>query len=359
MNDDVKQLAERFKLNQVQQIEADPQLLTLRYSPDGKFLVAAGYDARVRRWDATKDELPELAPIVGHQGWAQAICFSADSSTVFTGDSWGQLRASTLGEAEPKTKWQHDAAHASWLRDAAMSPDGKSLATCGADHVVRIWSAEDGKKQWELRGENDDLYVVCFSPDGQQVLAGDRLGKVYVWNLATQQVARTFDASVLYKLDRIQDVGGVRTIAFDKSGTWLAIGGMKPKNGATIQGVPALLLFDWKSGELKHTHEIGGTNDCDLMGVHLHDDGFFVAVANGGPGAGKIVLQRYGDEQPFITDTRYANVQSLAWHPSGKRFAISGTNNGSNGNGRSLDKDGKYPGNRSPITVFAVDELAS
>ncbi len=354
MNEEMKALAERFKLVEKKAIDADPQVLTLRFSPDGARLVAAGYDGRVRRWDATAGDLPELAALAGHNGWAQAIAFSPDSATVFTGDSWGELRAWPLADAEPQPKWRIEKAHEGWLRDAAMNNDGSLLATCGADKTVRLWNPADGAKKFEIRGENDDLYVVCFSPDGQHVLAGDRRGFVWQWEVATQKLVRKFDAAVLYKLDRIQDVGGVRSLAFSHDGAQLAVGGMKPKNGATIQGVPALLLFDFASGELKETYDLGGQNDCDLMGVHLHAEGFFIAITNGGPGQGKIVLQRLADKEPFLSHTKIANVQSLTISPDGKRLAVSGTNNGSNGNGRNLDKDGKYPGNRSPIHVFAL-----
>ena len=65
-------------------------------------------------------------------------------------------------------------------------------------------------------------------------------------------------------------------------------------------------------------------------------------------------MQKIGEKEPFFTENRIGNVQSLAWHPQGKRFAVFGTNNGSNGNGRVLDKDGKYPGNRSPVNVFEI-----
>lgn len=354
MNDDRTQLAERFKLREIATLTADPQVLTLRYSPDGKLLVAGGYDANIRRWDATRDKLPELAPLAGHHGWTQAIAFAPDSATLYSGDSWGALKAWNLQEAEPLCRWEVEGAHDGWIRDATVSPDGATLATCGWDRTARLWSAADGSRMREIRGENDDLYVVRFSPDGAHLWAGDRMGFVWQWEAATGKLVRKLDATVLYKLDRIQDVGGVRTLAFSKDGTKLAVGGMRPKNGATIQGIPVLLLYDVASGQLEHTHELGGQNDCDLMDVHLHEEGFFIAVTNGGPGQGKVVLQRTGDSEPFISETKIANVQSLAMAPGGRRLAVSGTNRGSNGNGRRLDKDGKYPGNTSPIHVFAL-----
>jgi hypothetical protein len=48
------------------------------------------------------------------------------------------------------------------------------------------------------------------------------------------------------------------------------------------------------------------------------------------------------------------NLHSLSWHPNGTRLAVVATNPGSNGNGRPLDKEGNYIGNKSPIHVFEV-----
>lgn len=349
-------LAERFKPQELKTFEANPQVLKLRYSPDGNTLFAACSDARIRRWDASQDNWPELSALEGHHGWTGAICLSDDGKTLFSGDSWGELRAWSLEGDAPKLLWSVPQAHDGWLRDMTLHPDGQTLATCGADRVVRLWSTADGAKKGELKDENDDLYVARYSPDGTLLVAGDRKGYVWQWEVASGKLLRKLDATILYKYDRIQDVGGVFSLAFDKAGKLLAVGGNKPKNGATIQGIPVLLFFEVATGELKHTHELGGQNDCDVMDVQSHEAGFFIAVTSGGPGQGKVVLLRPGDAEPFFAETKIANVHGLALHPEGKSFAVSGTNRGSNGNGRRLDEDGKYANNTSPIHVFAFLE---
>ena len=350
-------LAEQFTPKQLTTIEADPQVLKLRYSPNGNTLVAACCDARIRRWDVTEDQWRELGALAGHHGWTQAIAFSADGQTLYSGDSWGELRAWALGADEPQPRWTVTQAHDGWLREMSLSPDGKTLATCGADQTIRLWSTADGSPQGTLKDrDNEDLYVVRYSPDGTMLVAGDRKGFVWQWEVASGKLVRKLDASLLYKYDRIQDVGGVFSLAFDAQGEQLAVGGNKPKNGATIQGIPTLLLFNFATGEVAHTHELGAQNDCDVMDIHLHAAGFFLAAISGGPGQGKVVLMRPGDEAPFFTETKIANVHSLAMHPSGKRFVVSGTNKGSNGNGRRLDKEGAYPNNTSPIHLFALGE---
>ena len=62
----------------------------------------------------------------------------------------------------------------------AFSPDGRLLATAGADKVVRLWDAETGKEHAALPGA-DRVTAVAFSPDGRSVAAGCKDGLVRVW----------------------------------------------------------------------------------------------------------------------------------------------------------------------------------
>ena len=46
-------------------------------------------------------------------------------------------------------------AHQGWVRAVAVSPDGKLLATCGNDNLVKLWNAADGTLVDELRGPRE------------------------------------------------------------------------------------------------------------------------------------------------------------------------------------------------------------
>jgi WD40 repeat protein len=59
-------------------------------------------------------------------------------------------------------------------------------------------------------GENsEDLYTLAWHPDGQSLFCGDAKGIVKQWEFASGKCLREFNAGVLFKLDRLQDVGGV------------------------------------------------------------------------------------------------------------------------------------------------------
>lgn len=357
MADDTKQLLARFEPQQYHVLTADPQVHGARFSPGGKLLAAGGFDGRVRLWDVAEDEPRELPPLTGHQGWVQSIAFSPDGSLLFTSDSWGQLRAWDLSGDCVQLAWSLDGAHDGWVREVHVSPDGKRLVTCGRDQTVRVWTSVDGAILFELREHEHDVYCARFHPQGELIVSGDDRGTIKVWDASTGQCQRELDASVLHLLHRLQDVGGVRAVAFSADGTTLAAGGTVPKNGATVQGTPTVLLFDFASGELRSTLSLGAASHCFVHEILLHEAGFVMAVTSGTPGQGQLLFRRADDEQPFFITTKLPNCHSLSLHQATGRLAVVTTNRGSNGNGRRLNKDGEYPGNNSPIHLFKLSTV--
>jgi WD40 repeat protein len=348
---DPKELKARFEPKQTKVIEADPQVLGARFTPCGKYLVAGTFDGRVRRWHVGDDSLPELEALTGHNGWVQAVATSAESSWLFSADTWGQVRGWCYADEKPEPKWSVPEAHGGWIRALAASPDGKALASCGADRKLRLWSAADGKPIRDLVENGEDLYTLAWHPDGQSIFCGDAKGIVKHWDLASEKCLREFNAGVLFKLDRLQDVGGARCMALDQQAKRLAVGGTKVGNGGSVTGIPTLLVFEVASGELKETRELGSTNDVYVCDVAWHKEGFLMAVTSGQPGAGKLLFLRPEDKDPFVSNTSMANCHTLSVHPDGLRLAVVATNRGSNGNGR---PKGEYKGNKSPIHLFAL-----
>ena len=122
--------------------------------------------------------------------------------------------------------------------------------------------------------------------------------------------------------------------------------------GDPTKSLLGVLLFDVAARELKRTLSLGAPTQCLVHDIHLHDEGFVMAVTSGTPGQGQLVFQRPEDDEPFYLNTKMPNCHSLSLHPDGSQLAVVATNRGSNGNGRRLDKEGRYPGNSSPIHFF-------
>jgi WD40 repeat protein len=284
--------------------------------------------------------------IEGFHGYSTALAFHPKLPRLFAADSWGQLRCN---EGE-KTLWQHEAAHEGWLRQIAVSPDGSRIATCGKDGFIRVWDAAGGKKLAEHQA-GEDVYALTMT---DSITFGDMRGRIEVWDADLKKKQRSFDAAVLYKLDRIQDLGGLRVLLHIDGGKTLLAAGTTPQNGATPQSIPTILFFDTASGKLTKTVTHGTNKEGYVHDLALHPSGCLMAVSSGTPGSGQLFLLDPAEKEAFHENKKMANCHALALHPDGKHFVVTSTNRDSNGNGKSLTKEGAYKTNTSPLHLFEV-----
>ena len=69
------------------------------------------------------------------------------------------------------------------VRSAAMSKDGKFVATAGESDVIQLWDTSSGKPTTKLTDKMDWTLCVAFSDDGKQLLSGDLQGVVRLWDV--------------------------------------------------------------------------------------------------------------------------------------------------------------------------------
>lgn len=337
-----------FDLKELAKLEHPRQLACARLSPCGAILAAGGFDARLHRWRVGESALEPLPSLGGHDGWVAAVGFSA--TRLFSADSWGRLRCQGFEGEAPEILWDLAPAHDGWIRSLAVG--SRHLATCGRDRAVRIWT-HDGKPVAEWKG-GEDLFAAAWHPEEKLLAFGDLKGAIRLWDFAAGRVVREFDAGVFYKLDRVQDLDGLRRLLFLEGGKTLVAAGSAPANGATYQGTPTLKFFDVGSGEARGQIQHGEVKDGHVEDLAAHPAGYLMAVSSGGPGNGRIFCLRPGEEKPFFSHTKLPNCHVVTLHPDGRRVVATSTNRDSNGNGRPPSKDGKYVGNRSLIHLFEV-----
>jgi WD40 repeat protein len=124
---------------------------SLAFSPDGKKLASASMDKSIRIWEVkTGREALVLKP--------EGFAFSVDGEAVMA------------PIALPATA-------------AAFSPDGKTLATGGADRVVRLWDTEAGSLKKELKGHRNAVMALAFSPDGTRLISAALDHTIRSWDV--------------------------------------------------------------------------------------------------------------------------------------------------------------------------------
>jgi WD40 repeat protein len=326
------------------------QTSRIRFSPEGG-LFAAAHDGSVLRWDVSGKDPKALPAVKLHDGWTTDVLFHPTKPLAISTDSHGAMVAWDRTAEKPSAIWKQPKAHDGWLRTAHIH-DG-SIITIGRDGCVRVWNLDDGKPQREL-SLGIDLFSIAVAPGGKSLAVGDFFGTIHEIDRATLKPTRKLEVKELHLLDRIQDVGGVRVLAFKPDGKSLFVAGSQPKTGGFVQGFPLVVELEWTTG--KRLSQWKGAADSEGF---IHDllwlePGILAGVTSGQPGQGKLFVWKPGDVKPQFESAKLSNCHSLALHPNGKLLAHSGTNANSSGNGKVKGKDGDYPANTSPIQLWTL-----
>lgn len=333
-------------------------LIGCRFDPSGRFLFVSSEDSSIQRFDLLTNLKTTFA---GHESWVRGMAFIG---TPLTGtgevEAWerrrGGLQAVTgFGVTKvpvPKPApfvlvsgdyhgkliwWQGDAttpkplrtieAHLGWVRAVAVSPDGKTVASCGNDHVVKLWNAATGELVRILEGHSTQVYNLAFHPEGTRLASCDLKGVVKDWNLKTGSCDRDLDAKVLWKYDAgfMADIGGARAMEFSPDGTKLACAGItNVSNAFAGVGNPAVVSFDWKDGKPKVLKPKDTGYQGTGWGVAFHPAGFVIGA--GGGNAGRVWFWKGDDPVSFHTLNVPASARDLGLSPGGGRFAVAGAN---------------------------------
>jgi WD40 repeat protein len=78
----------------------------------------------------------------------------------------------------------------------ALSPDGRTLAAVGDDHVVRTFSLPDGRRLHELAGHQRWVRGAAFSGDGQSLVTADEERRIIFWDIVARKSKQELNAGV-------------------------------------------------------------------------------------------------------------------------------------------------------------------
>ncbi|KAI0098876.1 hypothetical protein GGR51DRAFT_565282 [Nemania sp. FL0031] len=180
----------------------------VRFSPDGKYLIAAsGHNLHMWGFGTEADEAQILR---GHEGDIKSVAFSHDGSLIVSAGDKGVIH---IWDTESRTIRQKIMGHDSPINCVIFSPVARQIAS-GSNLTMKIWNADTGEldKSHTTRG---DVLSLAFSP------CGSRLALAIC--SSTIRHTRVFDISSLESRDGLQgDELAINSVSFSPNGRFLA-----------------------------------------------------------------------------------------------------------------------------------------
>ena len=257
----------------------------VKFSPDGRTLVSAGWDKVVHVWDVRAQR--ETAQLPGHKQFISGLTFIPGSTLIASGSWDNTVRVWDLAAERRPRIFKTGAS----VISVAASPDGQQLAAVGGDWATapdspngaRLWNTRTWKPQPQIGEHHTQIGLVVYSLDGEQLITGAADRMCRIWDVETgnmlasltctgwiQGLAVSGDKLAiaagqqvrLWKLPRASKrpeflmslrgfKGTVLTVAFSPDGSLLAAGG---KDGHVRIWNLALgkwdRVFRWKIGKI-------------------------------------------------------------------------------------------------------------
>src|SRR5438552_11082267 len=93
--------------------------------------------------------------------------------------------------AEPPTKPTVFRGHANWIFSIAFTPDGKQLVSGDRDGTIKVWDIDKGKELATFSGHDRAVWAIAISTDGKVLASGSEDKTVKLWDLEKRKELRT------------------------------------------------------------------------------------------------------------------------------------------------------------------------
>ncbi|MCA9214135.1 MAG: protein kinase [Planctomycetales bacterium] len=290
----------RLQLDRVQDLlSTDPlQAIDLLHDTD-----VCPVDRREFMWgylDAASRR--NVTPLYGHREYIWAAAYSPDGKRVATGaggmDGSVKIWNATTGELERTLS-----ANEQGIWSVQFSPDGNSLLSCHSSKLL-LWDLEDETRGPEpLVTDAKHIMSANFAPDGSKLVYATLLNGIVVWDWPTRTVSElSLEAPKRDGSD--VTLKGVRGVQFSPDGQYL---------GCTAQGI--VVIWNVDSGDI--VDQIENKNRVSAA-IDFSPDSEHVAFAS----VQELTIRDFVKQQTVGRHRGHTQeIYDLAYSPDGSKIA--------------------------------------
>jgi WD40 repeat protein len=191
----------------------------IAYSQDGEFFATGGgaptEDGEIKIFTAQGKLVADVKN--GHSDTVFGVAFSPDRTLLATcgadkfvkvfelpHEGWGW----PFGPGPKSVRLAKSfEGHTHHVMGVGWTPDGKRIASCGADNFVKVWDYEKGEKVRDMQGHQKQVTSLHFVGKTPQFLTGSGDATVRMWNADNGGTVRNFPgaADFIYSVSASPD----------------------------------------------------------------------------------------------------------------------------------------------------------
>jgi len=226
---------------------------SLAFSQDGKLLASGSYQ-EVTLWDPQTGAVKQK--LTGFADRVVALAFSKNGLLATGGGAPtedGELKI--FEAATGKLLVDIKSAHSDTVFGVSFNPDGKMIASCGADKFVKTFEIPSGKLVKSFEGHTHHVLDVGWRGDGKFLASAGADNAIKVWDFEKGEQTRTMNGHTK-QVTRLQFVGATPRIV-------------------TCSGDQSVRMWNVDSGGTERQFQAGGDF---LYAVSVSPDGALVAA---------------------------------------------------------------------------------
>jgi WD40 repeat protein len=279
---------------------ANAERLAGRFGRVERALAECPADLRAWEWRYLKESSRrEPLAFIGHTGevWDAAISPDGRRLASASFDCTIKIWNVATGQLE-RTLHGHEARAYS----VGFDKDGARLVSASADKTAIIWDVVTGKALHVLRGHDGNVRCAVFGSDGHTLVTGSWDGTLRAWNARTGALLRTFNANA----------GWITRVALSPDSRWVAVGGSS--GWAEV--------WDIHSGRVAQAFE---TKLGPVLSVAFSPDGWRIATTNNASGIGVVKIWDVLSGREILSfEVSSGLIERVTFSPDGRRLATAG-----------------------------------
>lgn len=355
-----KAVAPAFPCEQLKQHKFSTAVLALDVSADAKYAFATCLDGTVQSLAFDSGEKVTLG---SHDSFASGVALVTGASRLVSAGYDGKLHWYELNQRKLE---RQVSAHQFWSWQMAGSPNGKLVASvtgqylCGGykyepmperEPSVRVYEAASGELLHSF-SHVPPVQSLAFSSDAKFLAAGNLMGEVRVWELASGKQIASFTTPSFTGWGIIKGhyyTGGIFALHFAANDEELYVAGMgSTTDPAAGNGKQLWQRFNWREGRKLSEANDGEIGRGLMETLAFHPNGEFFVMA-GRLENGKWTMAFFDTKSGALLhalDTK-SRVTKAIFSNDGTRLFLA------EALGQGKPKDGKLP-DYGRVTVYSV-----